>query len=277
MLKQRLLVALFFLPFFTLVIFWSNPWALYGLIWASLILATLELGKLVEHRGLPFHWFVVIPAIVAVGVLASIAPDGFMWGPIPVNISSILLLAFLLTCLIEVFRGDVDKGFSGIGTSAFALLMLGGVGSFFPRLRQLPYGSWWFMILFAMNWIYDAGAYFSGRWFGRTKLVPRISPGKTVEGFVGGLLVNAAVMGLVYSTILPKGMGFTLPGIMLLAVGMGLLAQAGDLVESLIKRWSGLKDSGGFIPGHGGVLDKVDSSFFTTPFLYFVACWLLGL
>ena len=85
------------------------------------------------------------------------------------------------------------------------------------------------------------------------------------------------VAGFICPFVLPAGMGLTLPVLLVLAVCLGLLAQAGDLVESLIKRWSGLKDSAGIIPGHGGILDKVDSSFFTAPVLYAVACWLLGL
>ncbi|NTV53525.1 MAG: phosphatidate cytidylyltransferase [Candidatus Firestonebacteria bacterium] len=161
--------------------------------------------------------------------------------------------------------------------TAFALLMLGGLGSFFPRLRHLPHGSWWFFLLFTFNWVYDAGAYFGGRWWGRTKLVPSISPGKTVEGLVTGLAANALVAAAIFPAVLPAGMGLTRPILIPLAVALGLLAQAGDLVESLIKRWSGRKDSAGIIPGHGGVLDKVDSSFFNAPVLYAVACWLMSL
>jgi phosphatidate cytidylyltransferase len=277
MLKQRLLVALVFLPIFICLIFWSNPFPLYGLVWAGLILAALELGKLIEHRGIKFHWGIAVPVIVAMGVMAAMAPEGLRWGPLVITLPVIFMAGFLAVCMQEVFRGDTDLGFTGIGTTTFALLMLGGIGSFFPRLRQLPHGAWWFALLFGMNWIYDAGAYFSGRWFGRTKLIPRISPGKTVEGFIGGLIINAMISGIAYAAFLPQGMGFSLPGIMLLAVIMGMLAQAGDLVESLIKRWSGSKDSAGFIPGHGGVLDKVDSAFFTAPVLYYVARWLMGL
>jgi phosphatidate cytidylyltransferase len=209
-------------------------------------------------------------------VLASLAPDGVRFWGFTLTLPVLLLLGFFAVCLREVFRGDVTGGFPNIGLAAFALLMLGGLGSFFPRLRHLPHGSWWFALLFTFNWVYDAGAYFGGRWFGRTKLAPRISPGKTVEGLVAGLAANVLVAALVCPAVLPAGMGLHPALLIPLSLCLGLLAQAGDLVESLIKRWSGMKDSAGIIPGHGGVLDKVDSSFFTAPLLYAVACWLLG-
>lgn len=276
MLKQRLLVALIFLPFFVWVIFNANPWPLYTLVWVALILASLELAALIEHKGFAFPRLLVIPWVALMGVQAAWAPAGLHFAGVTLTLPMLFLLGFLAICLREVFRGDVEHGFAGMGLATFALLMLGGLGSFFPRLRQLPHGSWWFALLFTFNWVYDAGAYFGGRWFGRTKLVPRISPGKTVEGLISGLVANALVAALVCPAVLPAGMRLT-PAILIpFSVVLGLLAQAGDLVESLIKRWSGLKDSAGIIPGHGGVLDKVDSSFFTAPLLYAVACWLLG-
>jgi phosphatidate cytidylyltransferase len=276
MLKQRLIVALIFLPVFVWVIFSANPWPLWGVIWAALLMAAWELSDLIQHKGYAFPRWLVIPGVAGMGVLAALAPAGLRFSGLTLTLSSLFLIIFLAICLREVFRGDVEKGFAGMGLAAFAVLMLGGLGSFFPRLRQLPYGSWWFALLFTFNWVYDAGAYFGGRWFGRTKLVPRISPGKTVEGLIAGMVANALVAALVIPALLPAGMGLTRAILVPLSVVLGLLAQAGDLVESLIKRWSGLKDSAGIIPGHGGVLDKVDSSFFTAPVLYAVACWLLG-
>jgi phosphatidate cytidylyltransferase len=276
MLKQRLLVALIFLPLFIWAIFSANVWPLWALIWAALGMAAWELGTLILHKGFAFPRYWVTGFVLAMGVLAALAPGGWRWGGVRLTLPGIFLAGFLGICLREVFRADSERGFANMALAAFALLMLGGLGSFFPRLRELPFGSWWFALLFTFNWIYDAGAYFGGRFFGRTKLVPGISPGKTVEGLVAGLIANALVAGLVCPAVLPAGMGFTRLGLVALSVVLGLLAQAGDLVESLIKRWSGLKDSAGIIPGHGGVLDKVDSSFFTAPLLYAVACWLLG-
>ena len=276
MLKQRLLVALIFLPLFVWAIFSPNPWPLWALIWAALLAATLELAVLIEHQGFAFSRALVIPCVTGLVVFAALAPGGVRWGGVAVTLPALFLLGFLAICLREVFRGDSERGFTNMVMAAFALLMLGGLGSFFPRLRQLPFGSWWFALLFTFNWVYDAGAYFGGRWFGRTKLAPHISPGKTVEGLICGLAANVAVAAAVCPAVLPAGMGLTRPILIPLAVCLGLLAQAGDLLESLIKRWSGRKDSAGIIPGHGGVLDKVDSSFFTAPVLYAVACWLLG-
>ncbi len=140
----------------------------------------------------------------------------------------------------------------------------------FPRSSgsALPYGEGASLIflLFLIVWGCDTGAYFTGRAFGRRKLAPSISPGKTVEGAVGGVVT--AVLGAW------GGAAFLLPGmrsadVLLLGTSTALVAQTGDLVESLLKRRARTKDSGGWIPGHGGVLDRFDSLILAAPFFYY--------
>lgn len=135
--------------------------------------------------------------------------------------------------------------------------------------RELEHGIFWSALTFACIWASDAGAYFVGRAIGRTKLWPAISPNKTVEGAVGGLVI-AVVTACVFAMSRPELLGYGT------AVAIGLAAavagQLGDLVQSAYKRFRGVKDSGNLLPGHGGVLDRTDSWLIVFPFVH-----LLGL
>lgn len=259
------------------MIFHADPSPLFGFFLAGLAAGVLELGRLIRHRGLPFRWPVVMAAVLAIGALAGFGPGlPAAWGATQPGVFwTVLIAAMLALGLWEMLAAKAEASFPGLAAQCFAILMLGGVGSYIFRLRLLPQGVWWITILFGFNWLYDAGAYFGGRWFGRRPLAPAISPAKTVEGLLGGLLANGAVSLIVYFTLLPRELGFSAAGFAALAVVQGLLAQAGDLTESLIKRWSGMKDSAGLIPGHGGVLDKFDSAFYTAPILYWFASFFM--
>jgi phosphatidate cytidylyltransferase len=144
---------------------------------------------------------------------------------------------------------------------------VGGCMSALALVRDFdPTGAWVFLTM-ALAWGSDTSAYFVGRKFGKTKLAPRISPKKTLEGSAGGLA--ASVLGAL-------AMSFFLPGLGPIdAIALGILAgaagQAGDLLVSVLKRSSGVKDSGGILPGHGGILDRVDALVFTAP-----ATWAYG-
>jgi len=273
---KRIVVALIFLPVFVWLIYLPNPTPFFFLTLAALVLAVVELGDLLRRHGAHFSRGIAIPAVILMGLSAAY-PElaARMLGNQPATaLWTLAILVLLGLCLRSLLRQKIETGVTDLALSFFAVMLLGGVGTFVFSLRRLPDGPSWIVILFGFNWIYDSAALFAGKWFGRRKLSPLISPSKTVEGMLGGLAVNLATAVIVYAFWFPRELGFTLPGFAALGVGMGLLAQAGDLVESLIKRWSGAKDSSGFIPGHGGVLDKIDSSIFTAPVLFWIAQWL---
>lgn len=276
MLKQRLLVAAIFLPVFVWMIFLPQPAVFFIFAILCLAVAVFEFGSLVQNRGLKFSWPVALAAVTGMNAVAAFQGQGsaanlpdlaWLWG--------LAMAALLVLCLLEIAGRNSEASFQGLCATLFAILLLGGVGSFVMLLRRLPLGPWWIVLLFGCNWCYDAGAFFFGSWFGRRPLAPQISPAKTWEGFIGGLAVTAVLAVCAQIYLLPRAMGFTPAGAAGLGLGLGVLAQAGDLVESRLKRWSGIKDSAGFIPGHGGVLDKFDSSFFTAPVLYLIARLLL--
>ncbi len=125
------------------------------------------------------------------------------------------------------------------------------------------YGGVMLLYLLSLVWVADIGAYFGGRRFGRNKLAPAISPGKTREGVIGGLAANLVWMLVVYQ--LSLGWGLDLLPFLLLGLATSLFSVAGDLFESVLKREAGVKDSGKLLPGHGGVLDRIDSVIAATP------------
>jgi len=127
-------------------------------------------------------------------------------------------------------------------------------------------GKWILLFILTVVWIGDSGAYAIGRWLGRHPLYPAVSPKKTVEGSIGGLIFSLLATLTLQRYLLP---GLNLRDSLFLGLGIGILAQLGDLSESFIKRKAGVKDSGNVFPGHGGMLDRIDSLLFSVPFVYF--------
>jgi phosphatidate cytidylyltransferase len=134
----------------------------------------------------------------------------------------------------------------------------------FPRSR---YGEVLILIAVVGPWVSDSGAYFAGRFFGRHLLFPGLSPNKTVEGSVGGLLATMLVVGFVSLQFLD----YTVAKAAVIGAGVSVFSQTGDLFESALKRILDIKDLGHFLPGHGGVLDRIDSLLFTAPAVYYIS------
>ncbi len=128
-------------------------------------------------------------------------------------------------------------------------------------------GGWFLLYVMSIVWVADIGAYFSGKKFGQRKLAPTISPGKSIEGVIGGLVLNIFWSWLVFSYFFQWDM--TLSEFMLISVVTSLISVAGDLYESVLKRQAGMKDSGKLLPGHGGLLDRLDSVIAAAPVFVF--------
>ena len=159
-----------------------------------------------------------------------------------------------------------------VALTVFGFLYVPYLFSFLPRLAFQPQAnhqsSFILLYLLAVTKFTDAGAYAVGRLFGRHKMIPRISPGKTWEGFAGGLVASVS-MSMLLPRIMPNGLqGFTTVDSLVLGLLLSLASVVGDLAESVVKRDAHVKDSGHIIPGIGGVLDLIDSILFTAPFFY---------
>ncbi len=142
--------------------------------------------------------------------------------------------------------------------------------AFVMLLGALPNGrSWMFFVLFVIVFG-DVGAYYTGKTIGRRKLYEKVSPKKTVEGAIGGLIASA-LMGTVFGMIFLRDTGASVPALFMVSIVTELVAQAGDLMESLLKRMAGCKDSSALLPGHGGLLDRLDSLLFAFPTVWMYA------
>jgi phosphatidate cytidylyltransferase len=184
-------------------------------------------------------------------------------------------MLFIATCVAVVLRpgASLDQAFSRIGRYVVGAGLI-GLLVFLPLLRGLEHGLAWVFLALGIAWLSDTGAYFAGRSLGRNKLHPQISPNKTVEGYVGGLVTCILGVAVIKYLGLPELSWLDVP---VIGLGAGTLGVLGDLTESLIKRATGVKDSGSIMPGHGGILDRVDSLIFVVPVLYGYAMYVKGL
>ena len=178
-----------------------------------------------------------------------------------------VLTALLMVSLtLLVIRAEVVEGFRRWTAVLAGSLYVGVLGSHLVTLRSLDDGRDWLLLMLYTTFATDTGAFCAGRALGGRKLAPRVSPGKTVAGAIGGLLAGA-VAAVALNAILGLGRN---PWLMLaLGALAALAAELGDLAESLLKRSLGVKDMGHWFPGHGGVLDRMDSILFVAPVVYY--------
>ncbi len=184
------------------------------------------------------------------------------------GVSGGLTIAFLLLSFwtLAVYREGFDS-YAFFCRCSFGLLWVGFLGTHLFLIRELPDGNFWLLILTGITAGSDSGAYYAGRAFGRHKLSPLVSPNKTIEGAVGGIIT-----GIVVAVILALLLLESVPWLFVIfsAVFLGIVGICGDLIESVVKRATGTKDSGTILGGHGGILDRADSILFAAPVLYYL-------
>lgn len=260
-LPRRLLTAAVALPALVAAIFYGPPLLTVGIAALATGIGLAEYFALVVAAGHRPHRLAGM--LVAAGVFFQVVWPGRVTAPLWPLAAAIALVSALPRA------ADKAAAIAGASLTALGALYLGGLGGAVAALRVLPppdEGAWRVVFLLAAVMVSDSAAYFVGSALGRRKLAPAISPGKTVEGALGGLLGGAA------GALVVRQLG--LPALPLgHAVGLGLsvaaLGVAGDLAESLLKRWAGVKDSGALFPGHGGMLDRLDSILFGAVAVYY--------
>jgi len=261
MLAKRVISAFVMGPLILGFVYLGGFWY-WALLTVVAILAGYEYLRLVTQKGerADYPLSVLLILLIMVGALYP------SWAVIRGGIT--LLLVFSL--LWQMGRRGGDIPVVGWALSLGGALYLGFLLSHFVSLRALPRGLEWTLLAFFPAWANDTGAYFVGRWIGKRPFAPRISPKKTWEGTLGGWIAGIAVGSLMGAVLrLP------LPHAPLLGLLISLAATGGDLVESMFKRWAGVKDSGWLIPGHGGVLDRIDSLLFSVAAVYYYLVWVI--
>jgi phosphatidate cytidylyltransferase len=265
-LGQRLLAAAVFVPAFV-IIGWRGDVYFVLLIDFILVVGMLEFLNMLEAKGLR--------PVRALGIAAAVALPwlAFLHGGAWMDFGLVLLLLAALTVQLARRSGEALMHIAGM---TLGMLYVGWLGSHLVLLRELPRWSGQpyvdgfriVALVLLLTWMADTGAYLVGSLIGRHKLAPRISPGKSVEGLAGGVLLAAGSGAVAALTFMQHELGVaTGAGLGALAALCGLL---GDLSESLLKRDAHVKDASHAIPGHGGVLDRFDSVLFTAPLIYYV-------
>ena len=235
-----------------------------GLCFSALValaglLAGYEYLTMMGHSDLaPSYFFGLL--LIALFVADAQWPglDLLRWG---------LALVPLAALTVEVFHGNAQGSLAKWALTIAGAVYIGFSISHFVRLRAVEEGMWWVVVALLGTWICDSGAYFVGRAVGKTAFFPRISPKKTWEGASGGFVSGLVATVLLGRFLLDLAVGWG----MVLGVLLVLGATFGDLAESVIKRQVGVKDSSNLIPGHGGMLDRVDSLLFVAPIVYYFA------
>ena len=181
-------------------------------------------------------------------------------------IAVLLALNLLAIGLITLFRFQSDASvLEDVSKQVLGLVYVAIPISFLSLIRHSTDGTAWLFFLLFLVFLGDVGAYYAGTYFGRHKLLPSVSPGKTIEGALGGLAASVTV-GIVFKLVFLPGLslGLCFP----LFILVGIIAPAGDLFESVLKRVGKIKDSGVIMPGHGGLLDRIDALLFAAPVVY---------
>jgi phosphatidate cytidylyltransferase len=258
---KRWITGLIALPFLIYLVYHGGI-AFSVLIAAAAMVALWEYNRIVLNKELAAVWRI----IMGWGYLLGIAVVGAAHWVGPDLILSLVAVNLLVVALISMFYFKADPAVLKVivrqlqGTLYIPVLL-----SFLILIRAGESGMTWIFLILAIVFAGDTSAYYVGSYWGRHKLSPAISPGKTIEGAGGGLAANLIVGGIGKALFLP---GLSWPISILFFLVVGMAGQMGDLFESEMKRYSGIKDSSSILPGHGGILDRIDALLFASPVAY---------
>ena len=272
MLRQRVLSSIVFVPILIAAIWFENPW--FSIVVAvAALLGALEFYNMVSQRG--WQPFTIFGTLWTLFFIFNAYYD-----PSYASESTKLLVTFSLVTsavaipLIMVLlpRPSGERTLISWAASMAGVFYIGWLLSYWVLIMN-SYGRDWVFIALFSTFAVDTSAYFVGRAFGKHKMAPKVSPGKTWEGAAGGL-VGGLVAVVVLAVLFDVGIGYS--KMVLLGFLIAVFAQVGDLVESKLKRSVGVKEAGNLIPGHGGILDRLDSIVFTGVVVYYCLRWFIG-
>jgi phosphatidate cytidylyltransferase len=262
---KRWVTGLVAIPVLILVIGPAPRWIFQIFAYFAAVVALLEFLRMtVPQIKMKYR----LTAVLFAGLFYYFTAYGLLFLLLP----TLPIAASVLLCLY-LFSDSNDQRHASqeIGTILLGLLYIVAPIALILFIDKYPNGNIWIFFLLATIILSDTGAFYAGRWFGRHKLYPAVSPGKTWEGAFGGLILSLGAplfFFFVFPTIFPLQ-----KALFILALLLSMAGQIGDLSESMLKRRCGLKDSGSLLPGHGGLLDRVDGLLFAIPILYLYIRW----
>jgi phosphatidate cytidylyltransferase len=277
MLRKRVITALWGIPLLVVAIWFDEPLPWFTIligIWG--VLAASEFYRLVTSLK--------VPPLTLFGLvwtlLFIVSRDARLVSVLDPRFNINLLLPFLLTSAVVLplmwllIRPGKESTFSSWAWTVAGILYVGWLLSFLVAVRGLEDGRNWVLFTLFVTFATDTAAFFIGRAFGRHKLAPDVSPGKTREGSIGGI-IGAVIISLFF--VLPTPLHLPLQWWQAVILGglVSIFGQLGDLAESLFKRNIGVKDSSDMIPGHGGFLDRIDSVVFAGVVVYYYVVWFM--
>ncbi|MEI8307453.1 MAG: phosphatidate cytidylyltransferase [Chloroflexales bacterium] len=252
------------------------PWSTAILVGLCIVLAMFELAGIMRQGGYAPRLWVGLLISLTLCAAAALQPT------ITFDLSgAIICLSIIGSLTYELLPGDRSSSLESWALTFGGAYYVGGLLSYFILLGQIhtplhggwltllhiPPGTSWIFLVLAVTWLQDTAAFFVGRAIGRHKMAPILSPKKSWEGAVGGFVASALSAMLAVAIL---GLPISYTAAVLIGATAGVVGPLGDLVESLIKRQIGIKDSGQLIPGHGGILDRIDSLLFTAPVIYYL-------
>jgi phosphatidate cytidylyltransferase len=265
-LTLRLLTAAVVVPPLLFLLFRGPAWGFFCLVAVAVAVGANELFRMTHPSDAIARGIGMVTSIAIAVVL-------YFHGTDPKAILTMLFSVVIVGLLVPLWRlGDIPSSALRTMSGIAGPLYIGAMLTTLALLRRdVPeYGAHYVLMTLTFGWLADTGGYFFGRFLGKRKLYEAVSPKKTRAGFVGAL-VGALVGGLVaHFWYLPT---IPLEHVVPLALLSGALGQLGDLIESLLKRSTGIKDSGAIVPGHGGMLDRVDALLIVSPLVYLYVLW----
>jgi phosphatidate cytidylyltransferase len=255
---KRAITALVLVPVAVYAVLFAPPLFFLAVVVIFAVLCFREYARITQANALPGY---------VAGLLILVAPLN--------QAALILFLAALAALCLTLSSEDFAKGAAQAAALVMGIAYIFGSWKTAALLHDMDpkAGPWWLLFALMINWIGDTGAYYVGRKFGKHKLAPRVSPGKSWEGAAASA-VTGVIFGLIFLPLTIRGTSLWAAGFISLVANAA--GQVGDLAESALKRGAGVKDSGTILPGHGGMLDRLDSSLFAMPVVYTLVMLLNG-
>ncbi len=253
--SKRLVVSLIFLPLLYLYIMYLPPVFFFFLLLAVAALSLFEFCSMYRLEGISKYACLLFGSAI---LIVSFYGKTHLAEAFIIAATAIIVMRLLL-------KRDPTSSLSDIASPVVGLIYIPGLLSFQGQIRHI--GAEWILFLYATVWASDSLAYYVGKGIGKRKLYREVSPNKTVAG-AGGSVIGGMLSALILRALVVPQLGIVSAAF--IGIAVGIISIIGDLVESMFKRDAGVKDSGTIIPGHGGILDKIDGSLFAGPFLYWI-------